>query len=247
MNMKQLIYAIVIFYVFVACKPEPPLATKTVVVLYDLSASVDKTSLENYETFSNLIFDKLQQGDVMLGAKISENSITERNHICELKLPLFEPTSTNTIIKNQEKITYDKMVSSKTKEAKTSLHNTLFEDHSSVNKTDILSAIKASEQIFNTYPASKQILVICSDMLEAEETVNFEKKNPDKAFLDNLIKSQTSKGTFPNLKNITVIVEGANAGNNDQFFAVQNFWIEYFKATGASIEKQNYAAHLTEF
>lgn len=61
MNMKQLIYAIVIFYVFVACKPEPPLATKTVVVLYDLSASVDKTSLENYETFSNLIFDKLHQ------------------------------------------------------------------------------------------------------------------------------------------------------------------------------------------
>ncbi|MBL0286690.1 MAG: hypothetical protein IPQ19_04550 [Bacteroidetes bacterium] len=120
------------------------MATKTVVVLYDLSASVDKTSLENYETFSNLIFDKLQQGDVMLGAKISENSITERNHICELKLPLFEPTSTNTIIKNQEKITYDKMVSSKTKEAKKpNLHNTLFEDHSSVNKTDILSAKKS--------------------------------------------------------------------------------------------------------
>lgn len=217
----------------------------TIIALYDLSASVDSISLKNYEQISNDIFNKIKAGDVVIGLKISDKSIRERQHIFDLQLPIFNPSSTNSIIKAKELEDHKKLCTESINNAKISLINELSSSHKDIQHTDIMSAIQQVNSIFSNYPSEKKVIVICSDMLEDEDRINFSSTQPNELFVKKIIEEQQKNGNLPKLDNVQVFVEGANASNNDLFFAVKNFWITYFNACGASISEQNYSAHLS--
>ena len=61
----------------------------------------------------------------------------------------------------------------------------------------------------------------------------------------NLMKRK--KGRLPDLAGVKIYITGATAGTPDKFFAVQNFWLMYFKECGASLSKENYGATLLNF
>lgn len=246
--MKNIIilYTIVIGAFFSqACKNESKTTeTKVVIALYDLSASVDETSLKNYQALSESLLKKLNDGDKYLGFKISDKSLTERNAICNLTIPIFEPSTTNSIIKNKEQQDHQ---ASKTKlidDTKQQIISALFEDHKSVQQTDILAALQRAAQEFKNSPTANKYLIIYSDMIESESSVNFEQKLPDATFCKNLIEKQRQNKILPDFKGVSVFVEGANAPNNNSYNAIKQFWIDYLKACGATLEEQNYAAHL---
>lgn len=231
---------------FYACKNEVNVQQKTIAILYDLSKSVDRTSLENYASLSSKLFIQLNDGDQIIGYKITEKSLMERNPIFQVVQPVLEKTSTNSIIKTKQTNDHKAFIKQLIENEQSKLNQELFADHSSIIQTDILASLHRAAATFKTKPSSKKYLFICSDMLEAENRVNFEKTDPNEKFTQNLIKSHVKDKILPDLNEVIVFVHGANAPNNEKYSKVKQFWLTYLTACGATIADHQYAAFLAE-
>lgn len=244
-KVKCYLTTLIFLGLLLSCQSDEKISTKTIAVLYDLSMSVEKASLDNYADISQKAFQQLGDGDVMVGYKISQKSLMEQNHIFEVILPILGETSTNQIIKTKQ--TNDHIAAQKQilEEEFNKLKQELYADHSDVKQTDILASIQRAAGLFRKYPADKKYLFICSDMLQAEKAVNFENSNPDNVFTQKLIEQNRKDNLLPDLSGVVVLVEGANAPNNEKFNKVKQFWLTYLEACGATLSDENYAAHHT--
>ena len=96
--------------------------------------------------------------------------------------------------------------------------------------------------------ATSKRLVMFSDMIEQTDRYDFSKRlTPER--MTEIIEAERSGGRLPHLKGVKVWVAGATAQpkegvHPDNIFAIQNFWLQYFKATGADLTKDRYAATL---
>lgn len=244
-NKLSILIVTLLLFGISACENKVTPPTKTIAVLYDLSLSVDKAALDNYADISQKIFQQLADGDVIVGYKISHKSLMEQNHIFEAILPVPEFTSTNQIIKTKQANDHKTAREQSLADEFSKLKQELYADHSDVKQTDILASIQRAAGLFKKYPADKKYLFICSDMLQAEKVVNFERNNPDVQFTERLIEQHRKDHILPNLSDVTIFVEGANAPNNEKYNTVKQFWFAYLKACGATISEENYTAHHT--
>lgn len=99
--------------------------------------------------------------------------------------------------------------------------------------TDIVGALQVASQLFNKQPvASKQLLVIYSDMRNSTPDLDLESAPPPltRHCLD------LHQSLFPSLRGVTVHVRGVDAADKSIGYwqALRDFWSVYFKTTTAT-------------
>lgn len=124
----------------------------------------------------------------------------------------------------------------------------LMEANRAIKKTKILDANLLAEKVFEKYKRSKNVLVIFSDMKESSGKIDFEKQKLSAAITNNIIEEEKKASRMPKFADVQVYVVGAGGGNaSDSFNQIQNFWMEYYRAAGASLNKENYGSGLLKF
>lgn len=218
--------------------------SKVVFVLFDISDSTKKGETRNrYLEDFKVVLNKINPGDVIVADRIAEASITK---------------STFPVKEEFEKPSFfeggplkDKMLKKRHNERKDKIINDvekiILKQDVKVPYTDILSSLHIAEKVFKSYKRNKYVLVIMSDMLEESSDYNFAKKTLTEKRINEIISIEKKKKRIPDLTNVKVYVTGATAENRDRFFAIQNFWLRYFKECGANLSKENYGSALLNF
>ncbi|MBE0427711.1 MAG: hypothetical protein IBX72_13845 [Nitrospirae bacterium] len=227
---------------------------KTVVVLCDLSEST-RNLRANYIHSFKTILSSIGHGDVIVVAKITDASVVEPEIPINEAFPEFVPRdqmgnrTDNPILVQSAKEDANKKLEQKKEELIKIIQYILFAkgDHKRIMHTDIMSSLHVAERIFRNYKRDKFILVMLSDMIEDSSEYNFEKENLNDRRIEEIIKSEKAKNKIPALKDVKVYVVAAGAGGSTRFFAIQNFWLRYFKECGANLSKENYGSALLSF
>ena len=105
--------------------------------------------------------------------------------------------------------------------------------------TDILNSLRLAPRVFRRFKRDKSVLVIFSDMIEQSGPYDFERDNLTNRRITEIIRQERAKG-LPDLKGVIVYVAGARAASSSCFLKIRNFWIRYFRACGAVINRDNY-------
>lgn len=212
--------------------------SKTVVMLFDVSESTRKAHIRSqYQKDLEVILKNLHAGDALAADRIAENSAASST--LPINLELEGGWNTNDLKKK-------KVVRDARKQAKDAA-NTILSADSKVKYTDILSSLHIAERIFKTYNKERNVLVIMSDMVEDSKSYNFEKeKLTDKRIVE-IIAKEKKAGRIPDLKNVKVYaIKNATSQSREKMEGVENFWLQYFKQSGAQIDKTHYGP-LTRF
>lgn len=235
---------VIIFVIAIAKFVSAEEPAKAVFVLFDISDSTKKESIrQRYLEDFKLVLEKINPGDAIAADKIVDQSITkstlpvkeefkklsffEGGPLKEKKLRLKQSEKKEQIIKTTEEI--------------------ILKQNIKIASTDILSSLHVAERVFKGFKRDKYILVIMSDMIEESKDYNFARENLSEKRISEIIAKEKKKHMLPDLINVKVYVTGATAENRDRFFAIQNFWMRYFKECGASLSKENYGNSLLNF
>lgn len=112
------------------------------------------------------------------------------------------------------------------------------EGRDGIGGTDILSTLYLVESEIQAQPNYRTTFILFSDMLQANRVMNLEglTRMPD----DNWVRQQAAAGTLPDLTGLCVVLVGARTDTSTSQI-VKDFWMEYFKVTGATLLSQNYS------
>ncbi len=236
------------FMFFTSCNSnkisEP--TTKVICVLFDLSETTNTPEIRRtYLDKFKLILSKMNHGDAIEAALITERSVSELNLPIEHSFPLFSPTvDTDLMIKAQKRIADSLLQVQKDSLLKVA-DSVLFNPPRRILRTEILSSLQVAERMLSSFPQQKKILVIFSDMIEESRTANFAREDLSDAQIKSIIKRLKQSGPLPGLKNVKIYVAGAAHPNTDKYNQIRNFWFAYFKETGANLV--HYGAALIRF
>lgn len=218
--------------------------SKVVFVLFDISDSTKKEEIRNrYLEDFKIVLNKISPGDVIVVDRIAESSITKST------LPVKEEFEKPSFLEGGP--LKDKMLKKRHTERKdkiiSNVEKTILKQNVKVSYTDILSSLHIAEKVFKNYKRDRYVLVIMSDMLEESRDYNFAKDNVSEKRTKEIISIEKKKKRIPDLAHARVYITGATAENRDRFFAIQDFWMRYFKECGANLSKENYGSTLLNF
>ena len=218
-----------------ACQSSPTQPPKVVLVFMDVSASVRDFTMyrESWAKILNTVTD----GDRIVLARISAETLTQFRPVLDRALPAFNGLTDN-------KLRHEKQRKQIQQELTAALDQALAAPRSP--KTDILHALTLAEKVFHD-EKRRHILVLLSDMLEDSEEYNFERLKVTDGFTRQVIDQQKKKGRLPDLGGAKVYVAGASAKSANTALDVQRFWLDYCKAANADLAPQNYGPALMNF
>lgn len=223
-------------------------ANKVVCVLFDLSETTNTQEMRtNYLEKFKLILSRMNPGDAIEAALITEKSVSELNLSIEHTFKKFEPKTDNELLKRAQKKLADSLLQVEKELLVKTADSVLFKPARKIMQTEILSSFQVAERIFNAFPQPRKVLVIFSDMIEESSLANFSRRNITDSTVDEIIKKQRENGTFPDLKDVKVYVAGAYHPDTKKYNQIRNFWLRYMETTGAEIQKHNYGAALIRF
>lgn len=238
-----------IFLMILGCDSKPPDTTnKVVIVLFDLSETTNKPEIrKSYSESFRKILKSYKTGDVIEVGLITENSIAQQKLPIEFELPSLDYNTDNTLLLRKYNNIADSIISLKTDSLWKSADSLLTNLGRKVMKTDILGAIKFSEKVLKSFPQSRKILVILSDMIEDSHNYNFNNEILNSARIKKIIEMERAKKNLPDLSNVKIFIVGANAPTTTKYNQIQEFWLKYFEETGAWLEPHNYSSLLLKF
>jgi hypothetical protein len=117
----------------------------------------------------------------------------------------------------------------------------------------ILDSLGQAQKVFDSYPDAKtRYLLIFSDMFENSTRYSFKQENlaPDK--VRRFIERERNADRLPDLSGVEVYVVGAGATRGgdtapQHVRAVEQFWLNYLRATGARLSSSRYGPTLVRF
>jgi hypothetical protein len=115
--------------------------------------------------------------------------------------------------------------------------------------TDIHDRLRLAERVFDAYPeATSRSLVLLSDMVEHSAGLRMGRSFDATSDLD----SQQAEGSIANLAGVQVYVVGAGVVTStelaaERILAIQDFWEDYFAASGAELAPDRCGAALVRF
>jgi len=221
---------------------------KVVCVLFDLSETTNtpeirKTYLDKFK----LILSKMNHGDAVEAALITEKSVSELNLSIEHSFPPFEPDTDNQLLISAKKRIADSLLQVQKDSLINVADSVLFNPPRKIMGTEILSSLQVAERVLSSFPQPKKVLVIFSDMIEESQTANFARDNLSDTQIKRIIEKLRQAGTLPVLKNVKIYVAGATHPDTDKYNRIRTFWSEFFRETGAIFENHNYGAALIRF
>jgi hypothetical protein len=209
---------------------------KVVVVFMDVSASV--RDFDIYRAGWPKIIERLQGGDRIVLARITDETFTRFRPVLDREIPAFNPFTDN-------KLQYEKRARQVRQEITEGLEKALTAPRSP--RTDIMNSLVLAEKIFTADRRRRGVLVLLSDMLEDSEEYNFERLRITDEFTRRVIEDKRRRGQLPNLGGATVYVAGASGRTAGKAHEVQRFWLEYVKAANARLRPENYGPALVHF
>ena len=230
-------------------KNQTPPPSKTVFVLFDVSDSTkaEETRRKYLESFDKII-EKTGEGDVLVADFISDDPLGQSSFAINQEFPVFQTDTDNDLIVKKQKQEFAEKIKAPREQIKEKAAQMLSDTSRPVKKTKILDANLLAEKVFQTYKRPKNVLVIFSDMIESSEKANFEKQKLTAEAVQKILETEKKAGRIPQLSNVKIYVIGASGGAaSDSFNQIQNFWLEYYKAAGADLSKENYGAALLKF
>lgn len=245
-----IIGTLILTFFFAGCesKPSNRVQNKIVCVLFDLSETtntpeVRKTYLDKF----SMILEKMNHGDVIEAALITEKSVSELNLSIEYSFPSFEFSTDNDMILNAQKRIADSLLLALKDSLLNAADSVLFNPPRKILGTEILSSLQVAERVLSAFPQKKKVLVIFSDMIEESGIANFARDNPNDFRNKSIIEKLKKTGTLPDLKNTVVYVAGATHPDSEKYNGIRKFWIHFFRETGADLKPYNYGAALIRF
>ena len=204
-------------------------AAKVVLVYVDLSQSIKGADIDRiYTPTLRTVMESLQPGDRLVLAEISEQTLGNFAPAVDVAFPTtgrsMDDADALDAGKKKLRDQWRKLISTRGK----------------AKATVIIDSMGAGAQIFARDPREQKWLLILSDMVEESKLANFAKSPPDAAATDALLRERRSKSLMPDLRGVQVFVAGAAAPTGEQYAAIQDFWLKYFKAAGAQVSEKTY-------
>lgn len=219
----------------------------TIVVFYDISGSMPSSSLRsNYLKITDeKILPKFCSGDRILGTTISDAPFREGNFDLNEEIKPFR------FLRDGNEIKYGEKLKKQKEDIKNKVSGWL--DIPPTKKTCVIDAVKMSERAFSNFPNPRKSLVIFSDMLEDCNGIDFEKKIPTDAEIEEEIKKIEQGQRLPNLKDVDVYIIGASGGlqgddNSNRYYSLNLFWKRLLEKSGAKVfyEPINFRSEISE-
>jgi len=217
--------------------------SRAVFILVDLSESTNKPEIrKRYIDTVNEVMQKLDFGDSIGIAAITEHSIYEPSTIA---IHDFEPpkiTSDNDLIVMQQKKKSIEELKNKKEEIIQTVKARLADDSRKILRTDVMSSLQVAEKYFDDKSRANKYLLILSDMIEDSDRYNFEKENLTDNRIKEIIEKEKKENRIPVLKGVDVWIVGPEAKDLKKYYAIQTFWLTYFKEAGIELPKSHYGA-----
>jgi hypothetical protein len=223
---------------------------KVVMALFDLSQSTQNSAMRQkyYESFQRIL-EKVGGGDILVADLITDDPLSQSSFPINETLAAFDPGTDNELLVRKKRGAFDKQLKEQRERLAAQVQTLLNDQNRKINKTRILDAMRLAERVFKTYQRPKKVLVIFSDMIEDSDRRNFQTQPPGEADITQLLDREKKAGTWPDLTGVKVYVIGAagSQGSSAAYTAIENFWLQYFKQTGADLVKERYGAALLAF
>lgn len=249
MRKTSAVCALLLVAHFLSCqKADNSSPTKVVCLLFDFSESTNyQKTRKIYSDNFRAILSKINPGDEVAAATITEISVAEPELIVKSAFEVFRPTSDNLFIKKAEQDDFDNKVKATKDSLCSVVDSVLINSARKIMRTDIMSSLHVADRIFKSSHRPKKVLVIMSDMIEDSESYNFEKDDLSSQRIAQIIESEKQKKRAPDLAGVKVYAIGASAKSKEKFFRIRDFWLNYFQACGGDLANENYGATLVGF
>lgn len=229
------------------CAKSQPAPTVAIFCLFDISGSTSARPVrEAYFQDFKKILGGLWGGEAIKGDVITENSLARSSIPLDVSFPV-KRWSDNPI-------TFQEKLQQATAEAEKVARKLILETAPAA-ATDLMNAFQLADKMFNGEQwraARTKVLVVFSDMVEQSQRYNFSALKLDASEVQHIIEAERTAGRLPNLNGVKTWVAGATANPSqglhpDKIYAIQNFWLEYFKAAGADLTRERYGPKLINF
>lgn len=217
-----------------------------VFVLFDVSGSTNSALVrQSYVRDLDPIRQLLsREGGTLRGDVIGSEALNTSTIPIDVAFPSYNPVF-STEKKHDEQVRKASALLNKQVEG-------ALENAPVASRSAIMSSLEVAGKILNgdqMRGASRKILVVFSDMVEESPRYKFPREALTDARIRSIVDAERSAGRLPNLQGVTVWKTGASAVdlNDDQSRALQAFWVQYFRATGANLEPDHYGSTLLNF
>jgi hypothetical protein len=217
-------------------------------ILIDRSESVNKPEMRQlYSRNLRIILGSVDHGDVLVLGWITDRSAGELELPVNESLPAFCPETDNPLMLAPLRARADSGLKVRLSVISDSVAQLLASSQRPVMHTAIVESLELAQRVFASYDAATKVLVLMSDMEEDSEKLNFAKERLAGARSDSIIGQLRNAGRMPDLRGVHVYVLGATTGNGPRDREIHNFWMSFFKSTGAELRPADYGAALVAF
>jgi hypothetical protein len=220
-----------------------PAQTNVTVVLFHVTGSTYKGNVRaQYLADFGKVLRGLVPGSILVADVIDDNPLAHSSYPIDVTFDRFNPMSEN-------KLDFERRSRQQKDEAMKKAQAIVMKPPSGRLGHNILDGLQLAERAFGAFQGTHELLVIFSDMIEQSKRYDFTGENLTPARIEEIIAQERSAGRVPDLQGVEVCVVGAGASPTgglppERLFAIQQFWLEYFKATGAHLPKARYGSSL---
>jgi hypothetical protein len=220
--------------------------TSIVVVLFDKSLSTQDSAAQSLymSQFRSQILPFIERGGTIAADGIDPNSLADSRFPVNQTFKRASFNDNPLLVQQRAKKADSKVMAGA---------RAIVYGHRGREGTAILDGLEAASRFFANYPHSdNRYLVIFSDMIESSPRLVFTKSALRSAGRTKFIARATKAGRIPDLTGTSVYVVGAgnSAGGNsssERYHEIEDFWIAYLAATGASLSAAHYGSTLIRF
>lgn len=213
------------------------------VVLFHISGSTYKGNVrDQYLTDFGKVLKGLAPGSILVGDVIDDNPLAHSSYPIDITFERFNPMSEN-------KLDYEKRAREQRDEAMKKAKAIVQRPPSGRLGHNIMDGMQLAERAFGSFQGNHELLVLFSDMIEQSKRYDFTGENLTPKRIEQIIDFERNAGRLPDLRGVEVCVSGAGASPTgglapERLVAIQQFWLEYFKATGGHLPKARYGSSL---
>lgn len=216
---------------------------RVTVVLFDLSGSTGAGAIrDQYIKDFTKVLDAVAAGGIIAADIIDDNPLAHSSYPINESFDRYDPLKEN-------KLDYDRRIRAQRDAVVKAAEAIVRKRPSSRRGTSVLDGLQLAERVFETFEGDRNLLVVFSDMIEQSRRYNFAGENLTATRIGQIIARERSAGRLPDLRGVDVCVVGAGASQSgglstEKILSIREFWLEYFKAAGASLPKERYGSAL---
>lgn len=209
--------------------------SKVVVALIDGSLSTANREVRDiYCRNFRQALDAAGHGDVLVAGWITSHSAGELSLPVRVRLPAFEAGTNNPMMERELRQRADSSLRDTLATIEDRLCQ-LVQEGGKSGETDIMGSIRLANRIFDRYGDRQPYLLLMSDMIEDSERYSFDSVRMTDDRIQRVLQEERESGRLPALQGVQVYVWGATPEAESQADRIEEFWRNYFKASGADL------------